>query len=147
MTVAMLRDDVIERITDRIVRGPFGEHLGFSAENVEEDHVVVKLAGAGHVMNGGGVVHGGATSALVDTAATAAAWATDRAVPGTRGTTVGFSVNFLARSGQGDLMADARVVRRGGRLTVLDVVVRNGEGDVTAKAQVTYMINLGRNGD
>ena len=41
-------------------------------------------------------------------------------------------------------MAEARVLQRGGSLTVLDVVVRDTADRLIAKAQVTYKIGLGR---
>lgn len=141
----MLSDEVKTRIAERIVRGPFGQHLGMSAEIIEPDRVTVRLFGAPHIMNAGDIVHGGATAALIDTAATAAAWATDQASAGTRGTTVGFALNFLAPGrGGSDLVADARVIQRGGNLTILDVVVRDDAGSQIAKAQVTYKLGLRR---
>lgn len=138
----MLNEEQTERISGKIVGGPFGRHLGLVTELAETDHAVVRLKAAPHIMNGGGIVHGGATAALIDTAATAAAWATDRATPETRGTTVGFSLNFLAPGRDGDLIAEAWVVQRGGSLTVLDVEVRDESGTKIAKAQVTYKIGL-----
>lgn len=138
----MLSAENRDRIAERIVRGPFGRHIGFSADLVEEDHAVLRLKDAPHVMNAGGIVHGGATAALIDTAATVAAWATDRAVPGTRGTTVGFSLNFLNPGRGGDLIAEATVIQRGGSLTVLDVIVHDETGRQIAKAQVTYKLGL-----
>ena len=138
----MLSKETEDRVTGRIVRGPFGTHLGFSTDLVEPDRAIVRLAGAPHIMNAGDIVHGGATAALIDTAATAAAWATDRATPETRGTTVGFALNFLAPGRGGDLIAEATVVQRGGSLTILDVIVRDEAGSRIAKAQVTYKLGL-----
>lgn len=142
----MLSDENRDRIAERIVRGPYGEHLGIFADLVEEDHAVLRLKDAPHLMNAGGITHGGATASLIDTAATVAAWATDAVVPGkTRGTTVGFSLNFLAPGRRGsDLIAEATVVQRGGSLTILDVVVHDEAGTQIAKAQVTYKLGLKR---
>ncbi|HZD26125.1 MAG TPA: PaaI family thioesterase [Alphaproteobacteria bacterium] len=129
-----------------ICRGPYGELIGTVADEVEEDRVVVRLPQRPQLMNGAGIVHGGATATLVDTAATAAAWATGRAGPDTRGTTVGFAISYLAPGRAGDLLAEARVVQRGGSLTIIDVMVRDEAGSPVAKAQVTYKIGLGRTG-
>ena len=49
--------------------------LGMSVDEVEIDRVVVRMHGAPHIMNALGIIHGGATATLLDTAATAAAWA------------------------------------------------------------------------
>lgn len=141
----MLSAEHRDRIAERIVRGPYGVHLGIHADLVEEDHAILRLKDAPHLMNAGGITHGGATASLIDTAATVAAWATDAAVPGTRGTTVGFSLNFLSPGRAGsDLIAEARVIQRGGSLTILDVEVRDEAGTRIAKAQVTYKLGLKR---
>jgi uncharacterized protein (TIGR00369 family) len=139
----MLRQDIIERISGPIVSGPFGQLVGTAVDRLEEDRCVIRLPVRQEITNGADIVHGGATAMLVDTAATAAAWATNRAKPETRGTTVGFAINYLAPGRAGDLLADARVVQRGGSLTIVDVMVTDSGGTAVAKAQVTYKIGLG----
>jgi len=140
----MLSQEAIDRIAGPIVRGPFGRLVGTEVARVEPDRVVIRLPVRTEVTNGADIVHGGATAMLVDTATTAAAWASDRVGPKTRGTTVGFAINFLAPGRDGELLADARVVQRGGSLTIVDVMVRDGAGTAVAKAQVTYKIGLPR---
>ena len=56
-----------------------------------------------------------------------------------RASTVGFTVNFLAPATATDLLADARVVRRGG-VTVIAVDVRGKEGELIATSLVTYRL-------
>lgn len=146
MTTAMLRQDIIERIGGPIVRGPFGQLVDTVVDRIEKDRVLIRLPVRREVTNGANIVHGGATAMLVDTAATAAAWATNRADTATRGTTVGFAINYLAPGREGDLIADARVLQRGGSLTIIDVMVTDSAGTPVAKAQVTYKIGLGRRG-
>jgi uncharacterized protein (TIGR00369 family) len=140
----MLSEAAIERIQGPIVRGPFGELVGTRVEHLEADRVIIRLPFRQELTNGAAIVHGGATAMLVDTAATAAAWATERAKPETRGTTVGFAINYLAPGREGDLLAEAVVVQRGGSLTIVDVLVTDETGTRVAKAQVTYKIGLGR---
>jgi len=95
----MLSQEAIDRIAGPIVRGPFGRLVGTEVARVEPDRLVIRLPVRTEVTNGADIVHGGATAMLVDTAATAAAWASDRVGPETRGTTVGFAINFLAPAG------------------------------------------------
>ena len=140
----MLAQQTIDRIAGPIVRGPFGQLVGTVVDSVEPDHAVIRLPVRREVTNGADIVHGGAIAMLADTAATAAAWATERAGPDSRGTTVGFAVNFLAPGRAGALIADARVVQRGGSLTIVDVMVRDDDGTAVAKAQVTYKLGLPR---
>ena len=132
------------RIYDVITRGPFGSHVGLSVDEAVVDKVVVRMHASDHIMNGLGIVHGGATATLVDTAATAAAWATPAAKETTRGTTVAMTINYLAGGKPGDLIAEGRVVSRGGTLTIVDVIVRDEKGGDVAKGQVTYKLDLAR---
>ena len=132
------------RIHDVIIAGPFGSHVGMSVDEVEVDRVVVRMHGAPHVMNALGIVHGGATATLLDTAATAAAWATPDAKPTTRGTTVALAINYIAAGQEGDLIAEGLVVSRGGTLTIVDVIARDTSGRIVAKAQATYKLDLAR---
>ena len=140
----MLRQDVRDRIAGQIVRGPFGELIDMVVEHIDEDACRVRLPLRQALSNGGGVAHGGAIAALVDTAATGAAWATNRTGFDTRGATVGFTVNFLAPGVGENLLAEARVVQRGRSLTILDVTVVDDAGAPIAKGQVTYKLGLDR---
>ena len=99
---------------------------------------------APHVMNGINIAHGGATATLIDTAATAAAWATPEAKTTTRGTTVSLTINYIAAGRNDALVAEGRVVSRGGTLTVVDVIAHDAGGQLVAKAQATYKLDLAR---
>ena len=122
----------------RIATENFAALLG--AELVESDHdrVVVKLPYAPKL--GVGRIHGGAISALVDIAATAAFWSCPDLGPAPRGATVGFTINFLRLAVATDLTATATVRRRGGTLCTGDVSVRNASGQEVAAAIVTYKL-------
>lgn len=87
-----------------------------------------------------GRIHGGAISALIDIAATAAFWSFPEVKPNARGATVGFTVNFLRLAVGIDLIATAEVRRRGGTLCTGNVVVRDVEGNEIAIAVVTYKL-------
>ena len=84
------------------------------------------------------MVHGGAIGALIDTAAMAAAWATDEVPENPAGSTVALSVNFAAAAEGVDLRAEARVARRGGRLSFCEVTVTDPGGTVVAHGIATY---------
>jgi uncharacterized protein (TIGR00369 family) len=134
----------LTRIKDIIIAGPFGQHVGMSVDELAVDRVVVRMHGEPHIMNALGIIHGGATATLLDTAATAAAWATPDAKPTTRGTTVALAINYIGAGKQGDLIAEGQVVSRGGTLTIVDVVARDTAGRIVAKAQATYKLDLAR---
>src|SRR5207247_8334736 len=92
---------------------PFVRHLGLRLERLEPDRALLAMPFSEPLVTIGDVVHGGAVSSLIDTAAMAAAWSTPDLPENIRGTTVGLSIQFLAAARGRELVADATVVRRG----------------------------------
>ncbi len=117
----------------------FARLLDLRLVEADEGRVVVRMPYREAL--GVGRIHGGAISALVDSAATAAFWAYPDLGESARGATVGFSINFLRLAVAVDLFAEARVRRRGGTLSTGDVTVRDPQGNEVACATVTYKLN------
>ena len=130
-------------VREIIVGAPFGKLLGMSVEDLEPERVAVRMSFRPEITTYGDVIHGGAIASLVDVAATAAVWHGADADKVRRGTTVGFTVNYLAAGRGKDLVAEARVVNRGKSLCVCEVKVRGAEEDgaLVASALVTYKID------
>jgi uncharacterized protein (TIGR00369 family) len=137
-----LPDETPATIDRFIVQSPYGRLLGLRGDSVEADRVRVRLPFRPDVTTLGELVHGGAIASLVDVAATAAAWASPEATLGARGSTVGFSLSFLAPALGKDLVADARVVQRGSTLCICEVAVADDAGRDVARALVTYRLSL-----
>ena len=129
---------IVEKV---IVGSPYGRMLGLVLESCEPDRVVVRLPYRSDVTTLGNTVHGGAIAGLVDAAATAAFWAKSGLSASSRGTTIGFSLSFLSAGRGVDLLADARVRRRGKEICNGEVVVRNAAGADVAQAIVTYKLS------
>src|SRR5919109_5669503 len=86
-----------EVIGQFLLHSPFVLHLGIRLESIEPDRARLVLPYREELATIGDVVHGGALSALVDTAAMAAAWSAHDVEGGQlRGTTVGLSIDFVA---------------------------------------------------
>jgi len=115
-------------------------HLGIAGEGLEPDHATLRLPFADHVITIGETVHGGAIASLIDTAAMAASWATPEAPASMRGTTVGLAVNFLRAANKTDVVARARVARRGKSLCFVEVDAVDGSDERVAQALVTYKL-------
>lgn len=122
-----------------IATGGFASVLGTTVGVLEPDRVLVNLPYAEHL--GVERIHGGAISALVDVAATAAFWSQPDLSPQARGATVDFTIHFLRLAVQVDLIAEATVRRRGGTLSTGDVSVRTIAGEEVAVARVTYKLS------
>lgn len=83
-------------------------------------------------------VHGGAIASLADSAA---AWATGgstdfKNIP----LTVEMKINFLAPVESGQLVAEAKTIHKGSKISVSDVEVKTDEGCLVAKSLVTYFL-------
>jgi uncharacterized protein (TIGR00369 family) len=131
-----------ELIAEFLKHSKFVRHLSIELREIEDDHAVLALPFAEEVVTIGDVVHGGAVSTLVDTAAMAASWSAiefDGEPP--RGTTVGLTVDFLAAARAQGLLADARVLRRGKSLCFCEVKVNGADdGRLVAGGLVTYKL-------
>lgn len=124
--------------TERIAAENFAAELGIQLVESEHDRVKVKLPYDTKL--GVGRIHGGAISALIDVAATAAFWSTPLVNPNSMGATVGITVNFLKLAVRTDLWAEATVRRRGGTLCTANVTVTDGQQQEIAIAVVTYKL-------
>lgn len=127
-----------------IVGSPYGRLLGIAVESIEADRVRVRLPYREAVTTIGDMVHGGAIASLVDVAATAACWAHPSVSATSRGTTIGFTINFLNAGRGQDLTAAADVVQRGKSIVVCEVVVRGADETVVGRALVTYKLSGGK---
>jgi uncharacterized protein (TIGR00369 family) len=132
-----VNEDVVRGL---IVDSPLGRLLGFEIGSIERDRVRVRLPFREAVTTVGDIVHGGAISALIDTAATAAAWSGADLSANPRGTTIALSVNFIAAARGQDITAEARVIQRGRTITVCEVSVDGSDGKRVANALITYKL-------
>jgi uncharacterized protein (TIGR00369 family) len=126
-----------------LVRGwlehsPFAGHLGIELVSLEDGEAELRLPYRSELATMGDVVHGGAISSLVDTAAAAAAVsaADDSELAG--GTTVDLSVSLVGAARGSDLSARARVIRSGRAISFCEVDVTDADAGRVAKGLVTY---------
>ncbi|HEX3668915.1 MAG TPA: PaaI family thioesterase [Acidimicrobiia bacterium] len=117
----------------------FVAHLGIRVDAMEPDRARLSMPFSDSLPTMGDVVHGGAISSLIDTAAAAAAWSGAEVPEKIRASTVGISVEFLAPARSTGVVADARVLRRGA-ITFLAVDVTDDGGQQVATALVTYRL-------
>ncbi len=127
-----------DRVTYLVQEG-FAQLLGTRLVEHDVDRVVVALPYRPEL--GEGRIHGGALSALVDIAATAAFWSHPDLGESAMGATIGFTINFLRLAVATDLRAIATVRRRGGQICTGDVSIVDPEGRELAIAVVTYKLN------
>ena len=131
-------------IEDKLIGRGFGEFLGVRIDHVEDGYCRLRLPFKPELSRGDDLIHGGVIAALIDKAGTAAAWSYSDIPENARGATIGLSVNYLQGALSCELIAEGRVVRRGGTITVADVEVKNQAGDLIAKGPVTYKLSRPR---
>jgi uncharacterized protein (TIGR00369 family) len=134
----------LEIMQERMLGKGFGAILGPKLEVLEEGYCRMVLPWREDLSRGDALIHGGVTAALIDKAGTTAAWSYLDIPEGARGSTVAMSVNFL-EGAVSDLIAEARTVRRGGSIVVVDVEVKNPDGVMLAKGLVTYKLSRPKN--
>jgi uncharacterized protein (TIGR00369 family) len=129
------RREIIEQF---IPNSPHAAELGIRVVSLRTDEAVLELPFKAELATIGEVVHGGAIGALIDTAAMAAAWATDEVPENPAGSTVSLSVNFASAASGVDLTATGKVAKRGGRLSFCEVTVTDPADTVVAHGIATY---------
>lgn len=119
---------------------PFLRQLGVVADTLEDDRAVLRLPWRPELATMGDLVHGGAIAALADAAVMAGAWVGAELPETLRGVTVSLSIDFADGARAEDVLAEARIVRRGRSMTSVEVDLRAGDGRPLGKAIGTYKV-------
>lgn len=117
---------------------PFGRFLNMSVELGEPGNAVGYVEATEEHLNPYGIVHGGAVSALVDTAMGAAVAPMLR--DGERCATIEMQIRFLRSAGVGTLRAEASVLKPGSTVFHAECNVTDGEGRAVATATATFAV-------
>ena len=119
---------------------PFSRMLGLKIESAHDGEAIARMPLNESLLNSGGPqapIHGGAIAALADFAACAAVWSMPETVDSA---TISLTLNYTGPGVQTDLLARARVRRKGKRIASLTVEVTDRSGALIADALVTYKI-------
>ena len=125
-----------EQVQGRLKLSPATRGLGLEVESVEVGRVVFRMRVQRRHRQMHGVVHGGILATLADTVAAVAAYST---VPhGSQIATIEMKINFLEAVVDGVLRAEGRVLRAGRNFVVTECEIWNQDGELTAKALLTF---------
>lgn len=123
-----------------IERAPLSTLLGLKIESADNGEARVRMPFRLDLLNEGGPqapIHGGAIASLIDTAAVTAVW-TD---PNTQqSATISMTINYLNAGVSTDLIATARVRKRGRRVVSLSVDVVDESGQLIADSLVIFRV-------
>lgn len=112
--------------------------FGFELLEADADRVVLRMRVTPRHLQVHGVVHGGVTAALVDSAGGLSVYL--HLPPGSRVATVEMKINYLEGIEKGVVTAEARVIRLGRHFAVVDCDVREADGRLCAKALMTFAV-------
>lgn len=133
----------LKELLEHLLRGegpapPIMEALGLSLTKCEGGWARVEMVADERFHNLMGIVHGAIATGLADTAMGLAV--TSLLEDDESCTTVELKINFVRPVISEKLIADGKVLHRGGRTALAEATVTNEEGKLVAKATSTCLI-------
>ncbi len=130
-------EDYLYEVFPQILQG--GSTRPYRVMQADGEGVQVRMACTRYTLRPGGTVSGPAMMALADSACYMLIFARLGRVP--MAVTVNLNINFLRMPGAVDVIAQARFLKLGRRLAVMDVTLRqDGQNAPIAQATCTYSI-------
>lgn len=126
----------IQRAKTSLKELPFAKMIGMRLVNLRPGEAVIEIDMRDELRQPHGVLHGGVTATLIDTAMAFAI--IPSLAEGERTTTIDLTVHYLRPHFEGAFKCTARVVRAGKRIITLSADVVNEEGKLIATAISTY---------
>jgi len=112
--------------------------LGIEVQTIESNRAVLQLPFKPELIQGGGVVAGGILATLLDETMAHAVLGGNQ--PGQFTSTIDMTINYLRPAKMDfDLICEAHVVKRGGRIAFAEGVVLSGEQEA-ARATASFML-------
>jgi len=125
-----------QRAAESIKQIPYPRLLGFELIDLKFGEATLKVKMRDELRQPYGVLHGGATASLIDTAM---AFACISCLPeGEKTTTIDLTVHYLRPVTEGEVFCTAKVVRAGKRILTVSAEVTNEEGKLVATSLSTY---------
>ncbi len=123
---------------ERIGPGPFSESLGFRILRADEDGAVIEADPRPEHLNGGGIVHGGYLTSLLDSAT---GWAVHARLPDdVPAPHVQLSVQYIRAAVAGQtLVCHGRCISAGRRIASAEAEITQGER-VIARAVTSHAV-------
>jgi uncharacterized protein (TIGR00369 family) len=118
----------------------FSRWMGLRFEEIRSGYARLRLPDRPELRQGGGIVHGGAIASLIDTVVIGAVLSTMPVRP-RRLVTIDLHVHYLDAVSDEDMVAEARVRRRGKSLVFLEVDVRTDAGREIAHGEVSCRVS------
>ena len=122
---------------EALKQAPFPQLLGLELVDLKFGEAVLKLKMRDDLRQPYGLLHGGATATLIDTATAFAVISAQE--KGAQSTTVDLTIHYLRPHTNGEVVCTARLVRAGRRISSVSAEVADEEGKLIATALSIYM--------
>ena len=127
-----------EVLRERLAATNMAKQFGFGLTKAETGHVIIEMPVDERHKQTHGVAHGGVLAALADTAGGLATYMA--CAPDKRVATIEMKINYLEAVSSGRVSAEARVVRLGAHIAVVDCDVRDDTRRLVGKALMTFFV-------
>ena len=131
-----ITEEIREYAANALRQLPFSKLIGMELVGLELDEATIKIEMRDELRQPSGVLHGGVTATLIDTAM---AFAVRTRLPREVATaTIDLTVHYLRPHTAGTFSCTAKVVRAGKRIFTVSADVVNEEGKLIATGLSTY---------
>jgi uncharacterized protein (TIGR00369 family) len=127
----------VRELRERLQASGTAKQMGFRITRAERGRVLLQMRVKQHHKQVHGVVHGGVLAALADTAG---GLASCTACDGRRVATIEMKINYLEAVAKGTVVADARVVRIGKHIAVVDCDIHADNRRLVGKALMSFFL-------
>ena len=135
-TAAEITPEQRKRAEDSLHGLPFARLMGMRLIGIRHNEAVISIQMRDDLRQPAGVLHGGVTATLIDTAMAFAV--ITRLAEGERASTIDLTVHYLRPHTEGSITCTAKVVRAGKRIFTVSADVENEDGKQIATAISTY---------
>ena len=133
----MITEERRQRAASALGALPFAKLMGMQLVDIRPNEAVIKLEMRNDLRQPSGVLHGGVTATIIDTAM---AFAVRTHLEDHEFTaTIDLTVHYLRPHTEGTLTCTAKCVRAGKRIFTVSAEVENEEGKLIASGLSTYM--------
>ncbi len=127
---------LVQRAREIFNTVPFIQLIGMELVKIQAGETTIRLKMRDALRQPHGLLHGGATASVIDTATAFAVVSV--LADGEKASTVDLTVHYLRPVFEGKIVCTARIVRAGKRLLTVSAEVVNNEGKLIATALSTY---------
>jgi acyl-CoA thioesterase len=131
-----LNTELLAYAQNRLKLSNFSVLVGLEVERLYDGGAVLGMTVNEHHLQIHNVVHGGVIATLADTAGALAAYTVSAL--GAELATIELKINYLLPIAEGKVEAEGKVLRAGRNFIVVECDIRNAQGQLAAKALMTF---------